>query len=65
LSRERAYAFDDNGMVLLRTMREVQTGNIHSGSYQLFEPLLAVRGRSYGADDLGPSHMKNTSQKLS
>lgn len=38
-------------MVLVRAMREVQTGNVHARADHLLEHFRALRGRSDGAND--------------
>jgi hypothetical protein len=40
-------------MFLMRSMREVQPGNVHAQTHQVAQAFFGVAGRTDGADDLG------------
>src|SRR5947209_18443197 len=54
--RNRTYPFDDNSMFILRTVREVETRDVHACSYELFELFLAIRCRPDGTYYLCATH---------
>jgi hypothetical protein len=55
--RDCPYAFDDKGVFLVRTMREVEARDIHPCSHQRLELFPAVRGRTYRTDNLCTAHV--------
>src|SRR5690606_4369070 len=48
-------------MGLAVTVREIESGNVHSGPTHVADGLVRVGCRSQGGDDLGPSHAEKPS----
>jgi hypothetical protein len=54
--RQSTDALNNERVLLLLAMGKVEPRNIHASPHQLFEPLLAIRSRANGTDNLGTTH---------